>query len=113
MEALKADGKAIATDSMKKKDARSNVPRAAAEPPAREDGKRKVPLVPRAGSSPGSDTAAEMKEAVTSRPAGRCSSLTGGVAVPEDGDRSCRDAGAWRPSVPQGPSEDDARGGNQ
>ncbi|XP_052664313.1 LOW QUALITY PROTEIN: uncharacterized protein C15orf39 homolog [Harpia harpyja] len=102
VEALKADGKAIATDSMKKKDARSNVPRATAEPHAREDGKRKVPLVPRAGSSPGSDTAAKMKEAVTSRPAGRCSALTGGAAAPEDGDRSCRDAGAWRPSVPAG-----------
>ncbi|XP_010570549.1 PREDICTED: uncharacterized protein C15orf39 homolog [Haliaeetus leucocephalus] len=113
VEALKADGKAIAMGSMKKKDAQSNVPRATAEPPTREDGKRKVPLVPRAGSSPGSDTAAETKEAVTSRPGGRCSALTSRAAVPEDGDRSCRDAGAWRPSVPQGPSEDDARDGKQ
>lgn len=80
MEALKADGKAIATDSTKEKEALRNASRATAEPPAREDGKGTVPLVPKAGSPPGSDADAEGKQAITSRPAGRCSAPTGGEA---------------------------------
>ena len=87
--------------------------RAPAEPPARKDRKGKVPLVPRAGSPPGSGTGAETKQAVTSGPAGRCSAPTGGTAAPEDGDRSSRGAGAWRPPALQRPSEDDAQGGEQ